>query len=96
MPIRDYSDNKRKKAIGFWKGSLGWDQGRIEIVGDEVRLFGFSRNNGSYRDSRTHTFLLSEPDSILWIERYVAAGINRWFIELTGPSPVAIDDCDND
>ncbi len=43
---------------------------------------------------RFHKFSLYHPDSILWIERFVAAGADRSTADLTNPLPAATLKCD--
>lgn len=62
--------------------------GSIKIIGDIVELWAQENLTEScYRISQTHKFLLCESDSILWIERFVAAGSDRFSADLTQPLP---------
>lgn len=81
------SDPPHKFTIRFYRPH---DQhGRIVIDGVMVKL-------QMLNQFAVHQFSLVEPDSILWIERFVAAGVGRCSIDLTQPLPAATGDCDDD
>lgn len=81
---------------------------RIELVFTEceptVELWGYRPPSGNmnYFDPdrcgvavRVHRFSLAEPDSLLWIERFIMAGRKRLITDLTKPVLPATDSCDN-
>lgn len=73
--------------------------GRIEVIEDRheivIELWG-EVGGSTYRIVRVNKFPLSNPDSILWIERFVAAGKDRFSADLTRPLPAATGGCDSD
>ncbi len=88
-------DSRPRDTIKFYQTCD--HHGRIEIIEDLVQLWAQEEFlESAYRVVRVHRFSLCEPDSILWIERFVAAGKDRFEADLTRPLPAATGGCDSD